>query len=240
MRRLLPSYADDVDLAQAYAYPGDRPWLRANMVSSVDGAATASGLSAGLSGDADRQVFRILRALADAVLVGAGTVRAEGYGPAKVGADLAPLRDGLTYPVPVLAVVSNRLDLDPWLPVFAEAAVRSIVVTAGSSPEDRRAALAEVADVVVAGETTVDPHGAVAMLAERGLTRLLCEGGPTLLDQVAAAGRLDELCLTLSPVLVGGAARRIVSGPDLEPPAAMALGHALEQDGFLLLRYVRA
>ena len=246
MRRLLPTCADTVDLAAAYAYPDGgsggppaQPWLRANMVSSADGAATAKGRSAGLSNEADRLVFRVLRALADVVLVGAATVRKEGYGPALAHPELADLRRGLRTEVPAIAVVSNRLDLPADAPLFTSAAVRTLVITAESSPDGRRAELTEVAEVVLAGEERVDLGLAVDVLVERGHTRLLCEGGPRVLAQVAAAGRLDEVCLTLSPVLTSGDAPRILNGEPLEPACNLRLAHVLEDEGSLFLRYVR-
>ena len=102
-------------LAALYAYPdiapGAAPWLRASMVASVDGAASLGGRSGGLSGDADRLVFSVLRSLADVILVGAGTARAEGYRPVRDGEVWASLRAGRA-PVPPIAVVTGKLDLD--------------------------------------------------------------------------------------------------------------------------------
>lgn len=111
-------------------------------------------------------------------------------------------------------------------------------MTRSASPADQRAVLAKVADVIVAGDDGVDLGAAVDALVERGLTRLLCEGGPTLLAGVAAAGRLDELCLTLAPRLVGGESRRILSGPQVDDEFQLA--HLLEEDNTLFTRWVRA
>lgn len=240
MRRLLPTYSDAVDLDAAYAYPDHRPWLRANMVASVDGAASMGGRSGGLAGPADRQVFRLLRALADVVLVGAGTVRAENYRPAEPSPDHLAQRARRGAPAaPVIAVVSQRLDLDPEAPLFAKADPATIVVTTASAPPERIAALGDVADLLVVGEHTVDLGHTVDALVNRGMTRILCEGGPTLLRHVAAAERLDELCLTVSPLLLGGHALRLLDGDLLLPPQALELGHVLEEDGQLFLRYGR-
>jgi len=223
VRRLLPEPSEDVDLAAAYACPPGRPWLRANMVTSVDGAVTGpDALSGSLSGPADRAVFGVLRRAADAVLVGAGTVRAEGYRPAEL---------------PV-AVVSNRLDLDWSLPLFDAAPHRTVVLTSAAAPADRLAAARAGNDVVLCGDDRVDPGRAVAALHERGLTRLLCEGGPLLLAQLAAAGLLDELCLTTAPVLVGGSAGRILAGPDLDG-RPWRLAHLLVDQDSLFARWVR-
>lgn len=241
MRGLLPTYAETVDLDAAYGYPDHRPWLRANMVASADGAATVGGRSGGLSGAADRQVFGLLRALADVVLVGAGTVRAENYRPAQASPDHVAqrARRGMP-PAPIIAVVSQRLDLDPEAPLFAKAEPPTIVVTSASAPPDQIAALGDVADLLVVGEHEVDLGHTVDALVNRGLTRILCEGGPTLLRHVAAAERLDELCLTVSPQLLGGHAPRILDGDLLLPPQALELGQVLEDDGYLFLRYGRS
>jgi riboflavin-specific deaminase-like protein len=241
MRRLLPTYAQTVDLDAAYAYPDHRPWLRANMVASVDGAAALGGRSGGLSGTADRALFATLRALADVVLVGAGTVRAENYRPAVPSSDhLAERARRGVPPAPVIAVVSQRLDLDPLAPLFAKADPPTIVVTSAAAPPDRIGLLGEVADLLVVGENQIDLGHTVDALVNRGLTRILCEGGPTLLRHVAAAERLDELCLTVSPHLLGGHALRILDGDLLLPPQDLELCQVLEDDGFLFLRLRRS
>ena len=238
MRQLLPSYDPDVDLREAYRYPTDRPWVRANMVSSLDGSAVQDGRSGGLSGEADKAVFGVLRGLADVVLVGAGTARTEGYRAPRAKPSYADLRATLGQrPAPVLALVSGRLDLDPASDLFA-GDERTVVVTPASSDRSARTRLAEVAEVIVAGEEHLDFGAAVDELVARGLSRVLCEGGPSLLGDVVAAGRLDELCLSLAPKVVGGSGTRIVHGADLD--ATFTPGHLLEQDGVLFGRYVRA
>jgi riboflavin biosynthesis pyrimidine reductase len=241
VRQLLPACADEVDLLAAYAYPTDlpRPWVRANMVSSADGSAIVDGRSGGLSGSADKKVFGLLRGLADAVVVGAGTARTEGYRALRAKPEYADLRASLHQrPAPVLVVVSGRLALDPASDLFHGGAERTIVVTSGRSDPGRRSELAQVADIVVAGERSVDIAAALDALAERGLLRVLCEGGPHLLGEVTAAGRLDELCLTVAPRLVGGIMTRILSGPPVD--MHLDLVHLLEDDRSLLTRYVRA
>ena len=226
MRRLRPDPTDEVDLRAAYDVP-DRRHVRANFVSSLDGAVTVDGKSAPLSSAADRELFQLLRQLCDVVLVGAGTARSENYGGVRAV-------DGHAPPI---AVVSRALDLDPSSRLFTDTSVRPIVVTCATSPAAVRVALAKVADVIVAGEKTVDLPQALELLADRGLQRVLCEGGPHLLGSLAAAGLVDELCLTLAPVIAGGTAGRIVSGylPDTVEP--MVLRHVLEEDGHLFLRY---
>lgn len=237
MRQLFPTYAEDVDLRAAYRYPAGRLWVRANMVASLDGSAAIDGRSEGLGGPADREVFGLLRGLADVVLVGAGTARAEGYRALRAKGAYAEARAALgQQPAPVLALVSGRLDLDPESDLFHGGAARTVVVTHGSADPTARERLAEVADVVVAGPDRVDLGGALDALAGRGLTRVLCEGGPSLLGQLAAQGRLDELCLSLAPRLVGGDGPRVVGGPEVD--VRLSLAGLLEADGLLLSRYV--
>lgn len=221
-------------IAERYAYPTPAPWLRANMVASADGAAWRAGRTGPLGGEADRRLLSMLRALADVVVVGAGTVRVEGYGPVRRGPSWGNLRDGRP-PTPPLAVVSRSLDLDLDGPLFTEA--HTIVITCSAAPRDRMAVCRKVADVIVAGEDSVDVGRALDALVERGFTRLLTEGGPRLLAEFAAAGRLDELCLTVSPQLVGGDAARIIDGPGLATD--LRLGHALVDEDFLFLKYLR-
>ncbi|MEU2465317.1 pyrimidine reductase family protein [Streptomyces sp. NPDC012486] len=229
------------ELADAYAYPGGRrPWLRANMVSTLDGAAQHDGRSQGISCAADMRVFGTLRGLADAVVVGAETVRLEGYRPARAREAFAARREAAGQgPAPAVAVVSASLDLDFSLPLFVSPLVPTLVITGSAAPSDRvRAARESGAEVVFAGDgSAVDPARAVAELAARGLGRLLTEGGPRLLGQFVAAGVLDELCLTLSPLLTAGDAQRIAGGPAAPVPERFALVSLLEEAGFLFTRY---
>lgn len=239
---MFPASGAPVDLDSAYAVDAGIPFhVRANMVSSVDGAATEHGRSGGLSGDADKALFKVLRDHADAVLVGAGTVRIEGYRPPNPAPDRrARRRANGVADVPRLVIVSGRLDLDPAAPLFTDNEVRPLVLTTSTAPPDRRRALAHVADVVDAGDGTVDLADAVDIVAATGSRRLLCEGGPHLLGQLAATGRLDELCLTLSPLLVGGDAMRILAGAAPNGPRDLRLRHVLVDDDFLFLRYALA
>jgi riboflavin biosynthesis pyrimidine reductase len=233
--------SDLADLADAYAYPDLEPgraWLRANMVSTIDGAAHGpDGVTASISSPADRTVLGLLRALSDVVLAGAGTVRAERYGPADVDDRYAELRRRNGQPpAPPIAVVSRRLDLDPASDLFSAADRRTLVFTVGSAPADRRAALAEVADVEVVGDTDADLHRVLSVLAERGLGRVLCEGGPHLLADIVRTGVLDELCYTMTPLVVGGHAARLLDGAPM-PPRPWRLAHIIEDDGTLLTRW---
>jgi len=206
----------DTDLAALYAYPPGL-WLRANMVSSVDGAAHLDGVTRGLSSAADRHL----------------PVRQHELWP-----DLRPGRN----PTPPIAVVSARLDLDPSSRLIASAppSARTIVITTAQAPAERRIPLDGPAEVIVAGQETVDLKAAITALAERGHRRILAEGGPHLLARIAAAGLLDELCLTIGPVLAGPGADRILAGAtSVMPPQPLTLAHVLEDDGFLLCRYTR-
>jgi riboflavin biosynthesis pyrimidine reductase len=247
VRAFFPQPADNVELMAAYSYPTGPRWLRANVVASADGAGTdgatpagGPGRSAGLSGPADRRVLGALRAVADVLLVGAQTVRVERYRPVRPRAEYAAARRAAGQPpAPTIAVVSGSLDgLGPTTPLFTDALVRGIVLTTEQAPPDRLDALRAVADVLVAGERSVDVVRACDLLAERGLARMLCEGGPRLLGQVLAAGLLDELCLTVSPLLAGGDASRVIAGTPGLPLQPLRLAQALEEDGFLFLRYL--
>ena len=216
-----------------------RQSLRLNFVASIDGAATADGLAAGLSSPADKRVFDILRRLCDVVLVGAGTVRAEGYGSMRLDAAAVRWRraNGLTDQ-PIFAIVSGRLDLDPGSPVFTQAPVRAAIVTIGASPRAKRDAFSRVADVLVCGEARLDARLMLAELARRGLAQVLCEGGPRLFGTLLEADCVDELCLTISPLIEAGAAPRIAAGA-LPEARRMRLHHVLVSGSTLLLRYRR-
>jgi riboflavin biosynthesis pyrimidine reductase len=174
------------------------------------------------------------------VLVGAGTVRHENYGPVVVPPERRVRRRaaGLAE-VPPIAVVTASAGLDPAARLFGVEA-RPIVLTCAAASPARRQALSVVADVVVCGDTTVDLALALAALAERGLTRVLTEGGPLLHAQLGDAGLLDELCLTLAPLLAGPGRIGIAQGEPWPRPVAMRLVHVLAEDDSLFLRYRRA
>jgi riboflavin biosynthesis pyrimidine reductase len=224
LRQLFPEPSEAVDPLDVYRdlpVVEGRPSVRLNMIAGVDGATAVDGLSGGLGGSADRRVFAALRSLADVVLVAAGTVRAETYGPAKVP----------------IAVVSGSLSLDWTTPFFTAPVHRPIIVTSKQAPAAVLEQAAAVADVLIAGDTEVDLTAAVQALGERGFRNVLAEGGPSLNGALAAAGLLDELCLSLAPRLVSGNAKRIVAGPALVPPPELTLRTACEEDGYLFLRY---
>ncbi|CAM3772675.1 pyrimidine reductase family protein [Nocardiopsis rhodophaea] len=238
-RALFPHPEFDIDLVSAYAYPAvlERPWLRANMVASADGGAWGpSGRSRDLSSRADRAVMGVLRGLADVVLAGAATARIEGYRPVRPREVWKELRAGRPATPPV-AVVTRTLDFHPDLLSEAPGDARTLVFTTESAPEERRRVAAGMADVVVAGEDSVRPQQVLAALAERGLFRVLTEGGPHLLAEFTGEGLLDELCLTVSPHLLGPAASRIVAGEAPSHPRDLRLESLLESDGALFARY---
>jgi riboflavin biosynthesis pyrimidine reductase len=242
MRALLPTPEDDVDVHAFYAADWlDVGGLRVNFVASVDGAATEDGASRGLQTAGDNRIFAALRDLADVVLAGAGTVRTEGYKPITVSDRRRAIRAkyGLPATLPT-AVVSRSLRLNPADDLFAAAPddARTIVLTCAAGDPRVRAELEQVADVIVCGDRSVDLAAARATLADRGMTRILCEGGPLLFADLARAGVVDELCLSISPLLTGPGARRIVAG-ELWPddPHRLTLAGLLEEDDALFCRY---
>ncbi|RDI44640.1 pyrimidine reductase family protein [Nocardia mexicana] len=237
------------DLVRLYAYPArlESPWIRANFVASIDGAVTVDGRSGALGTGADHDVFAILRDLADVIVVGAGTARAENYGGARTDArrrirlhrhGLGGAADGAPPPI---AVVTASAALDPAGKLFTDTVRPPIVLTTAAAPADRKELLTDAgAEVVEAGDTTVTAADLRAALAARGLLRVLCEGGPSLFGELISAGAADELCLTVSPLLVGGTAGRIAVSPNALP-TPMALRHVLtDDDGTLLTRWERA
>jgi riboflavin biosynthesis pyrimidine reductase len=219
MRRLLPEAQDPVDPEDAYADPGrrrrgERPWVLLNMIASLDGGTVVAGRSGGLGGPADHDVFHLLRRLADVVLVGAATVRAEGYHRPK-------------KPGQRIAVVTRSAELDWSSDLFRSDA--AVVITVDEAPE-------LPVPTIRAGTGSVD--------LARGLAQLdtdvvLCEGGPLLNGQLLVGGLVDEICLTIAPTVLAGPSRRIATDPR-ETFAPMRLAHLLEaDDGFLFCRYVR-
>jgi riboflavin biosynthesis pyrimidine reductase len=242
VRRLLPDPVDPVDPVEVYGDPptaDGRPGLRLNMIASADGATALEGLSGGLGGPGDRALFHALRALTDVIMVGAGTVRAEGYGPPRLSDDEVAARERRGQaPLPRIAVVTRSVALDWGAPLFARPTSRPIVIAPADAPPDRLGRAREVADVALTGSGSVDLRGVFAMLGQEGVRTVLCEGGPALNGRLAAAGLVDELCLTVAPLLTAGAAKRAIDGPALDPPPRMALASACEEDGFLFLRYL--
>jgi riboflavin biosynthesis pyrimidine reductase len=243
---LPPAVAEAAALYRTEPRPGatGRPWLRANMVASADGASALDGRSGGLAGPADRMVFNVLRSLADVILIGAGTARAERYKPVAASRVWPELRAGKP-PVPPIAVVSASLDFSDCQPLLAARPeyAQTLIITTAEAAATAAPGATGSARVIVAGERRVDVSQALAALVSLGYREILTEGGPHLLAQLAHAALLDELCLTTSPVLAGGPACRILasSGHQEHPAAAvrLELAHVLTDAGFLLSRYVR-
>jgi 5-amino-6-(5-phosphoribosylamino)uracil reductase len=247
MRRLLPLPAlPDVDLdalTAHYAYPAapDQPTsgrsctVRANMVSSIDGAIALDGRSKPISSEADWYLFGLQRALADVIMVGAGTARAEGYGPGRARPEFAQLRQRSGQPpAPTLALVTRSGSLEADADYLGGAA-RPIVITCESGRRNL-GRVTQRADVIVAGDTDVDLSAALSELVDRGHLRVLTEGGPHLLGSLLDADLIDELTTSLSPVVVGGDSRRMVQSA-VGRVRTFDLVGLLESDGALFLHY---
>jgi riboflavin biosynthesis pyrimidine reductase len=249
MRRLLPPHlalGGEVQAVEAYdtkdrPSPDGRPWVLLDMIASADGATHAGGVTAELGGPADKAVFAVLRGVADVILVGAATVRAERYGPPRPSeATRQRRRERGQAEVPTLAVVSASLELEWDSPLFTESPIRPLVITAAGVDPERLERAGEVADVLLAGAgRSVDLGAALRELRQRGAAVVTCEGGPRLNGQLVDAGLVDEVCLTLSPTLLGGDSARIAAGTGDGALRRMRLVHLLEQDGLVFLRWVR-
>ncbi|MCV7330104.1 pyrimidine reductase family protein [Mycobacterium cookii] len=236
---------DSGDLPELYSYPTDHAgvWLRANFIASVDGGATFGGKSGQLGGAGDRAVFSLLRELADVVLVGAGTVRAEGYAGARPTVGQRGRRQARGQSeVPQLAIVTRSGRLERDMPVFTRTEVAPLVCTCAAAADQTRRTLSGLADVIdcsLGDPGEVDSAAVLTALGERGLNRVLTEGGPMLFGSFVERDLLDDLCLTIAPSLVGGQAGRIATGAG-QVLTAMRRAHVLtDEDGYLYTRYVR-
>ncbi|OPX09043.1 pyrimidine reductase family protein [Mycobacterium sp. AT1] len=236
---------DDGRLAAFYSYPQnlERCWVRANMISSLDGGATDDGKAGGLAGPGDRALFARMRQEADVILVGASTVRIENYSGAQMS--LAERRErqgrGQTE-VPPIAIVTHAADFEHDARIFTRTEIPPMIMTCRETVPEANARFGSTAEVVDAsGSHTdrVDPAVVLAIFAERGLRRVLSEGGPSLISLLTEHDLIDELCVTIAPILVGGTARRIASGSG-EAHTRMRRCHLLTDDeGYLYTRYVR-
>lgn len=214
-----------------------RPWVLLNFVASIDGAIEIDGKSSGLGDADDAALFKAMRAVADVVLVGAGTVRAEDYHPLTLDPERQRrrLEVGLER-TPLLVIVSGRMNLNPEARVFSDADHRPTVLTSAQASQERVDSVAAVADV-----HRIESLGAAAIIDHlNSSTIVLCEGGPSLAGQLVAAGLVDEFNLTVAPVLTSGDARRVTSGAHADPPLDMRLDRILKGDRSLFLRYLRA
>lgn len=249
VQQLLPTPVDPVLPLDLYPLdprprPSGRPWVMVNMVASTDGATSIEGLSGGLGGEGDGQVFRAVRASCDWIVAAAGTVRAERYGIPRPSPEVAEVRRRTgRSPAARLAVVTASADLDPALPLFAERRPeehKPLIITGDTAPQERVAALEGRADWAHLPIPRPTPEAVLAALAERGASVVLFEGGPGFNGQLVDAGLVDELCLSISPHLAGGPTSRIVNGSLRETAFDLRLDRLLEHDGSLFARYVRA
>ncbi|MCY3850195.1 MAG: dihydrofolate reductase family protein [Acidimicrobiaceae bacterium] len=258
MQQILPTWIEDVDPLDVYPHdprptPPDRPWVMVNMIASLDGATAVNGLSGDLGGPADRAVFRAVRASCDWIVVASGTAAAESYGPPKNTEAIVEsrLRTGRSA-VPRLAVVTASGAIDPTIPAFAHAAAHAadadadvrgadqrppLVITGERADPQRLAALdAEIVRLPAPGP---QPGAVLNELHKRGAEVVLCEGGPTWNGKMVQAGLVDEICLSISPVLAGGTSSRIVAGAEHAIAVQMRLSRLLCEDDLLFARYTR-
>ncbi|MGB3412909.1 MAG: dihydrofolate reductase family protein [Microthrixaceae bacterium] len=239
MRQLLPTVRDSVDPRELLDRSTrtthlDRPWVMANMVMSADGAYASSGTSRGISSDADREVFHLLRSASDVILVGAGTARTERYRRPTTKPELAAFRSELGLaPAPRLAVVTRTGSFPSDQPFLAGEGPDPVIF----HPRDLEPAPAPAGlELRPVGSSEVDLGEMLKSLHADGERVVLCEGGPHLLGQLVAGDLLDELFLTLSPALVGGSQIGLLGGmSQLDQP--MRLIRLIEADGHLMLTY---
>ncbi|MEY9258435.1 riboflavin biosynthesis pyrimidine reductase [Brevibacterium epidermidis] len=219
--------------------PRHECWVTGHMVAGLDGTAAVHGRVGALSTEPDQDLFRRMRQIADVVMVGAQTVRSEGYAPMRLSEPArAQRRTRGQSEMPPVAVVSRSLDLDWSSQVFAEAPehARTIVITCAKADPVRLAAAEQAATVIIAGEERVEPAAALQALAGLGYRVVLCEGGPRWLGELVAADRLDELCLSISPMM-GGDALPVSVAPPGADIAQFSLKSTMVADDTLFLRY---
>ncbi|MXW96877.1 MAG: pyrimidine reductase family protein [Acidimicrobiaceae bacterium] len=247
MRRLVPGPVTEVDPMELYPAlprprPADRPWVMLNMISSADGATAVDGTSGALGSPADQAVVSAARACADWIVAAADTVRAERYGVPRTGAASRRARRAAgRADRPRLAVVSASLDLDLALPLFADQRPGDdlpVILTGRDAPTDAAERLESVAEVVRLASARPQPAEILAELERRGAAVVLSEGGPSFNAQLADAGLIDELCLSIAPLVAGGASTRIVHGSQKTVPLNLSIDHLLEASGTLFVRYV--
>ncbi len=256
VQQILPTWVEDVDpldvyLSEPRPAPLDRPWVMVNMIASVDGATAINGLSRDLGGPADRAVFRAVRASCDWILVASGTAGAERYRTPNPDAAVVQRRLAAgRSPSPRLAIVTSSGALDPTIPALADTSAgdttanndggdhrRTLVIT-GEAADGAR--LAELnAEIVRLPMPAPRPDAVLGEIHRRGAAVVLCEGGPTWNGRMTGAGLLDEVCLSISPILTGGTSSRIVAGAAQAVPARMRLRRLLTEGDLLFARYTR-
>jgi riboflavin biosynthesis pyrimidine reductase len=212
-----------------------RPRVVAAMIASADGRAAVNGKSVGLGHPADRALLRELRAAVDVILVGTGTLRVERYANLLDDDQRAHRVAAGLEPHPVVATVSRRLDIATGIPLLAEPTARVQVYTEAEGEVPSQGAWV-AAHRFAPGELSM-PAILAHLAAERGARAVLCEGGPTLLREMVAAGCVDDLMLTIAPLLVAGHEPAPVGGAALEPPVGLALRDIHRADDHLFLHY---
>jgi len=231
----------DTQLLERYAIDR-RPYVRFNFVSSLDGSAQVGGVSAALGSAADQRLFKLLRRQASVVLVGAGTVRAEGYDGPLVDPESQIWREanGLGRH-PALAILSNGLNISPTSAVVRNSPAPILLFTAVNvDPQTARHYPQHVQLIQVPQfNGLISATHVVQELTERGLECIHAEGGPTIFGQFIDQQMVDSLCLSISPQLIGGQGARIASGTG-EHPQALQLHSVLHEEGMLLTEYRRS
>lgn len=244
MRQIFPSWIEDVNPFDIYMHelrlaPADRPWVMTNMIASIDGATAINGLSGDLGGPTDRLVLRALRASCDWILVASQTANAERYRVPQCEASVVERRlsIGLTA-TPRLVIVTASGALDPTMPALRDAGEPALVIAGEHADPDRLAGLS--AEIVRLPMPKPQPNAVLNELHQRGGAIVLCEGGPTWNGEMASANLIDEMCVTISPILVGGDSSRLVAGASQAIPTQMHLRHLLTENSLLFARYTRA
>lgn len=244
MEQIFPSPVDDADAAELYwndvrSPVGERPWVMCNMISSTDGGIAMDGVSGGLGGPGDKAVFGAIRAVPDIIIVASGTVIAENYRKPQTPAHVQTQRSARGQTArPQLAIVTRSLRIDPAHRVFDPEA-RPLIITSAQSDPQARAELEGGADLLIAGDADVDLTAALVELARRGARTVLLEGGPTLNGAFVDHDLIDELCVSVAPLLLGGESSRIVAHSTNPALRELRLDRTLHEDGALFHRYVR-
>ena len=225
----------DIVLAEERNAEG-RPWVMLNMITTIDGGTAVSGKSSQLGDEDDSALFRALRTVPDVILVGASTVLAENYHPVALDAEQRERRAELGLAEsPTLAIVSGRLSVDPEARVFGDPEHKPLIITSTDADPAKLVLIGDSADVAILPD--LEPQTVLAHLGAASVVML--EGGPTLNGQFAAAGLIDEVNLSTSPLLLSGPSLRIAKGPELIPPQPMRRDRVLLGDRLLFVRYLR-
>ncbi|HWC33390.1 MAG TPA: pyrimidine reductase family protein [Mycobacteriales bacterium] len=232
---VLPDSFEELD-----EYYGQPPaGVRANMITALDGAAAFGGRTKAITDPADQTLLAYLRSCCDVIVAGSATVAAESYGPVRLREELRKRRSAAGLPeLPRLAIVTARGALSPALRVFSDDSQRPLIVTVARTARDQPQ-LAELGDIVVAGEDVIEAAAMLDALREIGLQRVLCEGGPYLLSTLVDADLVDDMCLTVAPYLAGAQPTTPQPTSALAAPTRFVLRHVLQHDDLLYLRYSR-